>query len=218
MTDERHLTVLMVDLAGYTALTEAHGSAEAALVVARYLELAAAATAPGAALMERVGDGLVFIAERAGAAVRTAVRLRALAARTPHFLRLRAGLHAGAVVLDEGRYVGHALNVAARVTGHAEPGQLLCTETVVHEAVALDGITFRAIGPVHFRHLVQPVLVHEIVADADAGEAVIDPVCRMQVSPAADPVHATVAGRRYLFCSIECRDAFIRHPEDYAVR
>ena len=218
MADERHVTVLMVDLAGYTALTEAHGSAEAAQVVARYLDLAGAATAPGARLMERVGDGLVFIADDAEAAVRTAIRLRVLAAETPHFPRVRAGLHAGAVVLDEGRYVGHALNVTARVTAHAEPGQVLCTEAVAHAAAALDGVRVRHLGPVRFRHLVQPVILYEIVADAGAGDAIIDPVCRMQVSAVADTVDATVDGRHYVFCSLDCRDAFVRHPEDYAVR
>jgi class 3 adenylate cyclase len=116
MADERHVTVLMVDLAGYTALTEAHGNVEAAHVVARYLALAADATAPGAQLLERVGDGLVFIADRVEAAVRTAVRLRALAAQTPRFPRVRGGLHAGPVAIDEGRYVGHEI-VASAVDG-----------------------------------------------------------------------------------------------------
>jgi adenylate cyclase len=108
MSRERHLTVLMADLAGYTALTEAHGSAQAAEIVARYLALAHEATVPGVRLMERVGDGLVFVAALAAPAVETALRLRALVACTPRFPRLRAGLHAGSVVVDGERYVGHA--------------------------------------------------------------------------------------------------------------
>jgi adenylate cyclase len=208
----------MVDLAGYTALTEAHGNVEAAHVVARYLALAADATAPGARLLERVGDGLVFIADRVEAAVRTAVRLRVLAAQTSHFPRVRGGLHAGPVAIDEGRYVGHALNVAARVTEHAAPGQLLCTAAIAHEAAGLAGVAFRPVGTVRFKHVVQPVVLHEIVASAVDGEAVIDPVCRMQVDPAVDTIEATVGDRRYIFCSEECRDAFVSCPEDYAVR
>jgi class 3 adenylate cyclase/YHS domain-containing protein len=218
MADERHVAVLMVDLAGYTALTEAHGNVEAAHVVARYLALAADATAPGARLLERVGDGLVFIAERADAAVRTAVRLRALAARTPHFPRVRGGLHAGPVVIDEGRYVGQALNMAARVTEHAAPGQLLCTDAIVREADDMTGVAFRPVGTVRLKHVVQPVLLHEVIASAAGGEAAIDPVCRMQVDPAVDTIEAMVDDVRYIFCSVECRDAFVSRPEDYAVR
>lgn len=218
MADERHVTVLMIDLAGYTALTEAHGSAEAAYVVARYLALAQAAIAPGARLLERVGDGLVFVAEDARAALSTAVRLRAFAAETPHFPQVRGGLHAGPVVVDAGRYIGHALNVAARVTEHARPGQLLCTATVADEVSGLPGLVLRPLGPVRFKHVVQPLRVYEIVTTPVGGEAAIDPVCRMQIDPAVDTIQAMVGDRRYHFCSVECRDAFVSHPEDYAIR
>jgi class 3 adenylate cyclase/YHS domain-containing protein len=218
MAGERHVTVLMIDLAGYTALTEAHGSAEAAYVVARYLALARAAIGPGVQLLERVGDGLVFIAEGAKAALSTAVRLRAFAAETPHFPQVRGGLHAGPVVIDAGRYIGHALNVAARVTEHARPGQLLCTAPVADEVAGVAGIALRPLGPVRFKHVVQPLRVFEIVSSEVEGEAAIDPVCRMQLDPAVDTFEAMVGDRRYFFCSVECRDAFVSHPEDYAVR
>ncbi len=216
VNDERHLTVLMADLSGYTALTEAHGSAEAAHVVARYLDLAAEATVPGARLMERVGDGLVFIAERAEDAVRTALRLRALVASTSHFPRVRAGLHAGPVVVDADRYVGHALNVAARVTERAAPAQILCTESIALEAAGIFGVTYRSLGPVRLKHLVHPLLLYEVVAGVARDDAAIDPVCRMQVHGATAAAEATVGNRRFVFCSVECRDAFVSRPEDYA--
>jgi adenylate cyclase len=215
MDGEHQLTILMADLAGYTALTEAHGSAEAAHVVARYLELAADATAPGARLMERVGDGLVFVAERATPAVDTALRLRALVACTPRFPRLRAGVHSGPVVVDGERYVGHALNVAARVTAHAAPGQVLCTEAVATEATGLPGVSYRSLGAVHFRHLVHPIALYEVVGGGLRDTDAIDPVCRMQVDPASE-IAVMVGNRRYVFCSMGCRDAFASHPEDYA--
>lgn len=217
MNDERQVTILMADLAGYTALTEAHGSAEAAHVVARYLELAEGATAPGARLMERIGDGLVFVAERPTPAVDTALRLRALVACTPRFPRLRAGVHTGPVVVDGERYVGHALNVAARVTGHAAPGQVLCTESVAAAATGLPGVSYRSLGAVHFRHLVHPIELYEVIGGGIRDTDAIDPVCRMQVDPASEIV-LTVGARRYVFCSVECRDTFSSHPEDYAAR
>ena len=217
MADERQLTIVMADLAGYTALTEAHGSAEAAHVVARYLELAAEATAPGARLMERVGDGLVFVAERAMPAVDTVLRLRALVACTPRFPRLRAGIHTGPVVVDADRYVGHALNVAARVTEHAAPGQVLCTEGVTTEAAGLPGVSYRSLGAVHFRHLVHPLVLYEVIGGGIRDTDAIDPVCRMQVDPASE-IAFTLGDRRYVFCSVECRDAFASRPQDYVAR
>jgi len=198
MSGERHLTVLMADLAGYTALTEAHGSAQAAQIVARYLALADEATVPGVRLMERVGDGLVFVAAVAAPAVETALRLRALVACTPRFPRLRAGLHAGSVVVDGERYVGHALNVAARVTEHAKPGQVLCTEAVALEAAAVEAVTYRPLGPVRFKNLVQSVAVYEVVGGGIRDTDAVDPVCRMQVDPTSEFAVA-LDDRHYVF-------------------
>jgi class 3 adenylate cyclase len=50
---------------------------------------------------------------------------------------IRIGLHAGEAVEDDGGdLLGHVVNVASRVTGAAEGGQILVTETVADRAPA----------------------------------------------------------------------------------
>lgn len=44
---------------------------------------------------------------------------------------------------------------------------------------------------------------------------VIDPVCGMQVDPAATPHHAELEGMAYHFCSTGCREKFLAAPEKY---
>ena len=44
---------------------------------------------------------------------------------------------------------------------------------------------------------------------------VTDPVCGMQVDPAATPHHAEVEGMAYHFCSARCREKFLAAPEGY---
>ena len=49
-----------------------------------------------------------------------------------------------------------------------------------------------------------------------AGATVTDPVCGMEVDPAAGGPEARHAGRLLHFCSDRCRDAFVADPERYA--
>lgn len=62
---------VIADPAGYTALTEAHGGAEAARTVARYMELASQALTPGVRLTERVGDQVLIVSDDPRSAVTT---------------------------------------------------------------------------------------------------------------------------------------------------
>lgn len=205
-------TFLFADLCGYTALTEVHGSGEAADVVERFLRLASATIRPGASFLERVGDEVVIVAAEAAAAVTTALALRDAIAREPLFPAVRAAIHAGPVVQRAGGYVGAALNVGARLTALASPGQILCTEPV-RRAVRLAGVSYRALGPARLKNIQAPIDIFEVVA-ATAEEPPVDPVCRMQVS------HAVAVelweGRSYHFCSADCAAAFRAHPSEYA--
>lgn len=212
---ETDAVFLMADLAGFTALTEAHGNLHAADVVARYQELVRAALEPGVRFLERVGDEVVLVAEAAAPAVRTAVRLREAVEREPLFPMVRIGLHAGRVVERDGEYVGAALNVAARVTAHARPGQILATETVAAAARALPEITLCRLGDVKFKNVAGPLPVFELVCRPEETPAAIDPVCRMRVDPETAPARIVSGGAPRYFCSLECARAFLEKPEGY---
>ena len=57
---ERNLTFLIADLAGFTALTDIHGSRYAAWVITRYLALVQSALHPAARLAKRAGLPVLF--------------------------------------------------------------------------------------------------------------------------------------------------------------
>ena len=216
---ERTVAFVLADLAGYVALTEAHGNAGAADVIERFVAVALASLAPGARLVERVGDQVVVAADDPRAALETALRLASGTAREPLFPLIRVAVHAGPVLERDGAYVGAALNIAARVAAHAQPGQILCTETFAVAGRDLPGIAMRPLGPVALRHVVEPIALFEVtIGPAAAGPVTIDPVCYMQLTPEGAAAAVRLDGVTYYFCSEPCAAAFREHPGAYLGR
>lgn len=210
------MVFLIADLSGYTALTEVHGAVHAADVVTRYVEIAGEILQPGASLVERVGDELLIVAGEPASAVRTAILLRDAMEKEPLFPTVRAGIHAGSALERDGKYFGTALNLTARVAGYARAGQILCTERVATSA-GLGNVEYRALGPVRFKNIVEPVRVFQVLAERQSGEAsVVDPVCRMQVRSETAPARLPFGDQTYYFCSFDCAKAFAERPDLYA--
>jgi class 3 adenylate cyclase len=216
---ERTVAFVLADLAGYVALTEAHGNAEAAAVIERFVAVTRAALAPGARLVERVGDQVVAAADDLRAALETALRLASSTAREPLFPAIRIAVHAGPVLERDGAYFGAALNIAARVAAQARPGQILCTEALATVAGERSGVRVRPLGPVALRHVVEPVALFEVTTGAGpGGPSTIDPVCSMQLVPEDAAATARHRGVTYYFCTDACAVAFGLHPEAYVGR
>jgi class 3 adenylate cyclase/YHS domain-containing protein len=211
---ECDVTFVIADLAGFTALTEIHGSRHAAWVVTRYVEIVRAALVPGARLAERVGDAVLIVAPDAASAVGTAVDLRAATEREPLFPLLRLGVHGGRVVQLDGSYFGTPLNLTARLAAHAMAGQILCTDSVAAAASNLEGVEFRGVGTVTLKNILAPIAVFEVVAaNRHAQDELIDPVCQMRVDPTTAASQLSHGGRTYLFCSPACARTFAAQIE-----
>jgi class 3 adenylate cyclase/YHS domain-containing protein len=216
MADETERVFLIADLAGYTALTEAHGSLEAARVVRRYAELTMAVLEPGLELVEQLGDQVLIVGADPGRALLTAVRLREVVEAEPLFPTIRAGLDAGPCHVEGRRYFAAALNVAARVAAYARPGQVLCTERVARSARDVPGLALQALGAVRFKNVPVPVPVVAVRGNGGTEQSdAVDPVCQMRVSPETAPARLPYGGQTYPFCSFECAKRFAESPEAY---
>jgi adenylate cyclase len=204
---EVDVTFLIADLAGFTALTEIHGSRYAAGLITRYMEIVRDVLPSGTRLTERVGDAVLLVAPHGADAVRTAVALRDASEREPLFPLLRVGVHGGPVVELGGSYFGTPLNLTARLAAHALPGQILCTESVA-ASCRLETVEFRSVGAVTLKNILRPVALFEVVTAGRRVDDPIDPVCRMRVDPAAAAAQLAHAGRAYYFCSPACARIF----------
>lgn len=211
---ERELALLIADLSGYTALTETHGGLEAARTVLRFEALVAESLEPGVALINSVGDDVFCAGADALAVVRSALRLRDRVAREAGFPSLRAGIHAGSVVVLQGRYFGAPINLAARLADHAVGGQILCTAIVARAAAVLADVEPRPLGERRFRNVADAVEVFELAwARERRIAATIDPVCRMQVIVERAAAKVLHEGASYVFCSAECARRFREAPQ-----
>jgi class 3 adenylate cyclase/YHS domain-containing protein len=215
--EEVERVLMLADLSGYTALTEAHGGPQAARIIARYVALAEAALRPGVRIVERAGDALLLVGDAPVPVVQSALELGEAVEREPLFPAVRMGLHAGRVVEQDGRYFGAALNLAARVAAHARAGQILCTAVVAEASAGLPGVEARGLGDVRFKNVPGPVPVFELLgrrAGAN-GDVPVDPVCHMRVRPESAAGRLVFGDRVYHFCSLDCVRAFASRPEDY---
>jgi adenylate cyclase len=89
---------------------------------------------------------------------------RAFAARNESAdepIRVRIGLNAGEPVAEDQDLFGTAVQLAARICAHAEPGQILAP-TVVRELAAGKGFLLADLGQVELRGFEDPVRLYEV--------------------------------------------------------
>jgi adenylate cyclase len=210
-------TILFADLAGYTALTEAHGDEDAADLAARFYDLVRAELRADARLVKTIGDAVMVHGESPSAVMSVAIRIGRAIDAEPRFPTIRAGLHAGPVIQRGSDVFGATVNMAARVVGHARSGEILCTRAVATDLTGVTGIELQCRGSERFKNVVEPVELFEVVLHERRAKskAVLDPVCRMRLDPETSAARLEFGERTIYFCSTDCAAAFTRAPQSY---
>lgn len=211
-------TLVFADLAGYSALTEAHGDEHAADVAAEFCVTVRALLGDyGGEEVNTIGDALLIRVPDADKAIHLAARVLGESGARHRSLAVRVGMHTGTAVRRNGDWFGTGVNIAARVADAAGPGQALMTAATRRAAgAALPDAQIHWRGTRSLRNIPDPVEIAALALD-DPGAArlPIDPVCRMAIDPEQSDERAIHGGAEYHFCSIACRKAFAAHPERY---
>ena len=212
----RDSTFLFADIAGYSALTEAHGDEAAADLAADFSRGVADAAGEQGEVVKTIGDAVMLRFDDAGEAVRLGLRIPH-EVWTGHGLPAAAvGMHRGAAVERHGDWFGSAVNVAARLAGLAAGGEVLVSRTVREAAGAVPGVHFEDQGEKSLRNLAAPVGV--FAAELDEHPSLpeqVDPVCRMMVAAGREAGRREHGGAEYRFCSSECLERFVADPESH---
>ncbi|HEX6399562.1 MAG TPA: BTAD domain-containing putative transcriptional regulator, partial [Actinomycetota bacterium] len=169
-TPEIHV-FLIADVRGYTSFTQERGDDAGARLAARFAQLARDAVERyDGSLVELRGDEALAIfrspRQAIGAAVALQKELLQQTLEDPDLpLPVGIGLDAGEAVPVEGGYRGGALNLAARLSAAAGPGEILASSSLVHLARTIEGVRYVERGELHLKGLVDPVSAIAISAE-----------------------------------------------------
>ena len=210
-------TFMFADLAGFTALTEAHGDADASELATQFEALVRERLPAGARLVKMMGDAAMVVAQDDLPIVLMARDLLTAVDELPGRPAVRIGIHSGDAVERGGDYWGHAVNVAARLAARAEPCEILTTgavKTSIDSLAVPPDLIFEPLGGQQLRNVAEMLELFAIHAECD--ELPTDPVCRMRLSNSEGTATIHFDGVTYHFCSLDCTRKFVANPETYA--
>lgn len=207
-------TFAFVDLAGFTALTEAHGDMQAADLVEQFTDLTVAAIDGNGRLVKTLGDAVMLVFDDPSTAVAALGRLFAAVDTEEGFPVLRAGVHQGPATERGGDFIGASVNLAARITEQAHGGQTLASKSIaaVARAAGLDVVD---LGSFRLRHISEPVELFDVRLGPPVAGGVVDPVCRMWIERERAAGRLRHEGYDYWFCSLACAERFAATPDRY---
>src|SRR4051812_45189626 len=126
----RFAAVLFADVTGSTRLYESQGDTVGHRTIRGCIDLMRRATeALGGRVVKTIGDEVLAVFGGAGAAARAAMDMHMGVEQLPEVagnkLTLRIGFHGGPVLQKENDIFGDTVNLAARLAGHAQAGQVI---------------------------------------------------------------------------------------------
>jgi class 3 adenylate cyclase len=211
-------TFVFADIAGFTALTEAHGDEQAARLVADFCDaVAAELPAYGGTQIKTIGDALMLRIADSQHAVLLGLRI-AHDVLTGHGApSVRVGMHHGPAIERNGDYIGATVNLAARISGAASGGEVLLTARTAALAPLIEGVLYESRGRQALRNIRDPVEIVAAVRHGHTSEQglAIDPVCQMAVDPERAAGRLNYNDSTYFFCTLACAGDFAGHPERF---
>lgn len=212
-------TFLFADLAGYTALSEAHGDRQAADVAGEFAAAARELLSSHAAReVKTIGDAVMICGDDAASAIGLGVGIVYDVGAQHGFPAVRVGMHTGEALERDGDWFGTSVNIAARVSAIASGGEVLLTQATKAAAGEPAGVRLHERGRQTLKNIGEPVLLYAAVreGECDAAGLPIDPVCRMAVDPEHSAGRLLYEGVEFHFCSLQCAGAFAGDPARYA--
>src|SRR5438876_456159 len=168
--EQRKLAAIMfTDMVGYSALAQRNEALALELLEEHRRLLRPIFPQFNGHEIETAGDAFLVEVASALEATRCAVEIqRTLSARNQvqpieRQIRLRIGIHVGDVVHKDGKVMGDAVNIAARIEPLALPGGICVSNAVFEQVRNKLEQAFACLGPAELKNIQLPIAVHRVV-------------------------------------------------------
>lgn len=161
--------IMFTDLVGSTQISSRDGDAKALEVLARHDQIVREALSKYSGReVKHTGDGIFASFSHVSAAVDCALRIQhgfgEPVAKVSDDPRVRIGISAGEPVSQHEDLFGAVVNLASRICGHANPGQILVSSAVRELSVGKPTV-FADRGPIALKGFDDPVRLFEVPVD-----------------------------------------------------
>lgn len=158
--------IAFTDIVGFTEFTAAEGDERAIELLGLQRQIVDDELPAGGRVVKDMGDGLLLWIDDVEPAIDAARRVqRSFAAHASPDLPLwvRMGMHWGSPAARGDDLVGNDVNIAARISAQAGPGEILASEALVsHPDLADADFTVDAIGPVLMKGLPDAIWLYRL--------------------------------------------------------
>ena len=166
MSKRRLSAILSLDVVGYSRMmqVDASGLLTSLNAIFRSVVLPAVAANEGR-VVKLLGDGALVEFTSAVEALRCAVEIQQQLRRPdspyckPELIKLRAGLHAGDVVVEGDDVFGDGVNISARLQSAAQPGGIFASRMFCDLAGSAISVRLRREGTHSIKGIAQPIEV-----------------------------------------------------------
>jgi class 3 adenylate cyclase len=157
--------VLFTDIVGSTEFTQTLGDDAAFAMIERHDDIVRAALArSNGREVKHTGDGIMAVFVSTVSAVRCAHEIQRALSESDG-LAVRIGLAAGEPVERDGDFFGGAVQLAARLCGHAAPREVLVSSAVADLCIGKE-FAFDDLGSVPLKGFATPVPIRRAASAA----------------------------------------------------
>ena len=211
-----HRSFGFVDVSGFTALTEHEGDEHAVDILTAFRALLRdICSRRGVRIAKWLGDGAMLVCVETRPLLATILELHHVVCEVSgpvQAVSIRSAITSGDVILMEGDdYIGHCVNVAARLCDLAHGGEALAAPSVMEE-LPRWGVVLEH-KDISLRGVERPVPTSSIGMAKPGTARIFDPICGLPMTDATAEVRADDGrGSVALFCSAGCLDTWRRRP------